>query len=85
VITPDSGLLAQEVAIWEATVVDPSASPTDEIEVAEVAWWTAHELDTAIRTGRIDDGFTIAAWCLHSLAKNAGPPSGADSPGRNLH
>ena len=63
-VTPDSGLLDARVAVVQAAVDDPTATPTDTSEVAEVRWLRTDELLAEIAGGRIEDGFTLSALCL---------------------
>jgi 8-oxo-dGTP pyrophosphatase MutT (NUDIX family) len=74
VITPDSGLLSDEVAIYMALVPDIETAPVDTVEVAALEWVHPDDLDRRIRSGEIDDGFTLAAWCLYRLSQAADSP-----------
>jgi 8-oxo-dGTP pyrophosphatase MutT (NUDIX family) len=69
VITPNSGILADEVSIYAVTVADRDTVPVDTVEVNALEWVSLEELDQRIRAGEIDDGFTLAAWCLFSLSR----------------
>jgi len=62
--TPDSGVLAQHVAVVAAEVHDPHGSPEDVEEVAETRWTTTADLWTAIASKEVDDGMTMAAMAL---------------------
>ncbi len=74
-LTPDSGLLASRVAVALVEVTTTSTTPEDLEEVEEVEWVTYDELSRRLREGAIDDGFTLAAWAMLTLAE---PSSGAD-------
>ncbi|MFJ5230401.1 NUDIX hydrolase [Kitasatospora sp. NPDC088391] len=64
-MTPDSGLLAAEVAIVRALV--PTTTPSSPLapdEVTETRWLPLPELWHWIATGALDDGMTLAALTL---------------------
>jgi len=63
-VTPDSGLLANRVAVVLAEVGEPQAGRTDEREVAGVRWMPPDDLDAQVAAGEIEDGFTLAAVFL---------------------
>lgn len=67
-LTPDSGLLASRVAVALVDVTTTTTTPEDLDEVEDVAWLTYGELSQRLRGGAIDDGFTLAAWALLTLA-----------------
>lgn len=62
-VTPDSGLLSSRVHAILATLPDEPRSPQDP-EVDAVRWVTGGQLLTEVRTGEIEDGFTLAAIAL---------------------
>lgn len=62
--TPDSGILAQQVAVVVAHVEDPHGTPLDTQEVAETRWTTTKDLWIAVTNGQINDGMTLAAMTL---------------------
>jgi ADP-ribose pyrophosphatase len=63
-VTPDSGLLSSRVAIVHATLTSASLAPADTEEVSESRWLTADEITAQIASGRLEDGFTLAALAL---------------------
>jgi 8-oxo-dGTP pyrophosphatase MutT (NUDIX family) len=70
-LTPDSGLLASKVAVALVDVTTPAATPEDLEEVEEVEWVSYDELSRRLREGAIDDGFTLAAWAMLTLAERS--------------
>lgn len=62
-VTPDSGLLSTRVHAILATLPDEPPAPRDP-EVDAVRWVTGGQLLTEVRTGDIEDGFTLAAIAL---------------------
>ena len=62
--TPDSGILAQQVAVVVAQVEDPEGTPHDTQEVAETRWTPTKDLWIAVANGQIKDGMTLAAMTL---------------------
>jgi 8-oxo-dGTP pyrophosphatase MutT (NUDIX family) len=66
-LTPDSGLLAARVAVVLAEVDAESTTPEDTQEVEAIEWVDGIELRDRLRTGAIEDGFTLAAWALLTL------------------
>ncbi|MFI5527800.1 NUDIX hydrolase [Kitasatospora sp. NPDC051853] len=63
-MTPDSGLLASEVAVVHADVpTAPDGPPLDD-EVSATHWLPLPELWQQIATGALDDGMTLAALTL---------------------
>lgn len=60
-LTPNSGLLSGTVSVFLATYRAPVTDPTDTAEVHEVRWIPSAEVRDLVLTGRIIDGFTIAA------------------------
>lgn len=67
VVTPDSGLLYDEVAVYLAHVPDVETCTQDTDEVSGLEWVDVSDLRDRILSGDIDDGFTLAAWCLYTL------------------
>jgi ADP-ribose pyrophosphatase len=70
--TPDSGIRASSVYVVHADVDRPSEQPEDTEEVAEVTWATADVLDDLIRSGKLDDGMTLAALAIARRHRIAG-------------
>lgn len=66
-VTPDSGLLSTRAAVVIARVVEVSDSHDDFEEVAAKRWVTPVELTSMIRSGEIEDAFTLSAWMLSSV------------------
>lgn len=60
-MTPNSGLLASVVHLFLAHYRTQVSEPTDRDEVAEVRWIPAAALMSEVASGRIVDGFTLAA------------------------
>lgn len=60
-MTPNSGLLAATVHLFEATYGAEVRTPADTGEVAAVRWVDLDTLRAEILDGRIVDGFTLAA------------------------
>lgn len=65
-VTPDSGMQSTRVAVVTAEVTGrgPGTSGTDSDEVAEQRWVDLGELDALIRSGGMEDGFTLAALAM---------------------
>lgn len=63
-VTPDSGMLAINVAFFLAIVEDGELNPEDLAEVQEATWLSTHTLLQKIATGDITDGFTLSAVAL---------------------
>jgi len=63
-VTPDSGLLANTVAIVLAEVEDAQLEPQDRQEVHAVRWVNLEALEQEVSEGRIEDAFTLAALFL---------------------
>lgn len=65
---PDSGLLANPVAI--VSMVYDYPIETDDGEIEEIRWISLIDLKKAIRDGDIQDGFTLVALQYMALMKN---------------
>ncbi|MGH3384122.1 MAG: NUDIX hydrolase [Nocardioidaceae bacterium] len=63
-VTPNSGLLAGEVAIFHATWPSTQANPRDTQEVRAVKWVSLRDLGAGIREGVVKDAITLAALTL---------------------
>ena len=66
-LTPDSGLLAARVAVVLAEVDAESVTPEDTLEVEAIEWVDVITMRDRLRSGAIEDGFTLAAWALFEL------------------
>jgi 8-oxo-dGTP pyrophosphatase MutT (NUDIX family) len=66
-ITPDSGLLAKRVAVVVANVLNPDSSALDDVEVLETRWVPIADMAPILRSGQVQDGFTIAALALAAV------------------
>jgi 8-oxo-dGTP pyrophosphatase MutT (NUDIX family) len=66
-IAPDSGIQSARVAVVIARVGDPGDGPQDTTEVASARWVTPTELEEMMKSGEIEDGFTLAAYSLLRL------------------
>lgn len=66
-VTPDSGLLSTRAAVVLARVEAVSDSHEDQEEVAAKRWVNPEELTSMIRSGEIEDAFTLSAWMLSTL------------------
>jgi len=62
--TPDSGVLTSRVAVVLARASSTASSPTDVVEVADVAWLTPADLQSRFGRPGYDDGMTMAAFSL---------------------
>jgi 8-oxo-dGTP pyrophosphatase MutT (NUDIX family) len=60
-MTPDSGILAAAVHLFAAIYDHMPAAARDTTEVAAIRWVPLSELQAAVRSGEITDGFTFAA------------------------
>lgn len=63
-LTPDSGLLSTRAAVVLARVESMAESHEDQEEVEAQFWVTPDQLSSMIRSGEIEDGFTLSAWML---------------------
>jgi 8-oxo-dGTP pyrophosphatase MutT (NUDIX family) len=63
-VTPDSGMLNTRVAVVVATLPAPLAAPTDVREVSAVRWISPEDMWQQIRSGEVEDGFTLSALAL---------------------
>ncbi|MFE1321217.1 NUDIX domain-containing protein [Kitasatospora phosalacinea] len=63
-ITPDSGLLADPVAVVHATVTTTPGTPLTPEEVTESHWLPLPDLPHWITTGHLDDALTLATLTL---------------------
>ncbi|RKE20151.1 NUDIX hydrolase [Streptomyces sp. TLI_171] len=77
-MTPDSGLLAADVAVVHASVPSTTAAlPLAPDEVTDTRWLPLPTLWHWIATGALDDGMTLAALALaqaHALLPAPGRP-----------
>ncbi|WP_235613510.1 NUDIX hydrolase [Streptomyces olivochromogenes] len=74
VMTPDSGMLANRVAVVLARVNEPTGQVVDVQEVAAVRWLHIRELWHWVAQGRIEDGMSLAALALaHALGHLPSP------------
>jgi 8-oxo-dGTP pyrophosphatase MutT (NUDIX family) len=65
---PDSGLLAQRVAVVLAEIDHPGGKPEDTNEVADTRWLSVAAMWTEVAQGRVWDGMTLAALAIASSA-----------------
>jgi 8-oxo-dGTP pyrophosphatase MutT (NUDIX family) len=63
-VTPDSGLLSTRAAVVLAHVDAMAEIHEDHEEVEAQLWVTPDRLSSMIRSGEIEDGFTLSAWML---------------------
>ncbi|CAN7222838.1 NUDIX hydrolase [Arthrobacter sp. LjRoot78] len=91
-ITPDSGLQSARVAVMSARVADMGRGPDDSVEVERVQWVETAQLEDMIRSGEVEDSFTIAAYALSRLLEsprtheNSMPPEPeSQQPHTSLH
>lgn len=63
-IAPDSGLLAIRTAVVKLIAAAPTTLTQDPVEIAEIKWLTPEEVVTEIKSGRIEDAYTIAAAAM---------------------
>jgi 8-oxo-dGTP pyrophosphatase MutT (NUDIX family) len=63
-MSPNSGLLASVVHLFMARYSAPIDNPRDRFEVSAVRWLPFAALQSEIGSGRISDGFTLAAVCF---------------------
>lgn len=73
-VTPDSGLLSTRAAVVLAHVNEMADIPEDQEEVEAQLWVTPDRLSSMIRSGEIEDGFTLSAWmlsCVHEISFSA--------------
>lgn len=66
-VTPDSGLLSTRAAIVLARVDSIAETHDDQEEVEAQLWVTPDRLNSMIRSGEIEDGFTLSAWMLSNV------------------
>jgi 8-oxo-dGTP pyrophosphatase MutT (NUDIX family) len=63
-IAPGNGLFLEYTHVFLADGLAPGETDPDEFESFEAALMTVEEVDEAIQSGEIWDGFSISAWCL---------------------
>lgn len=66
-VTPDSGLLATRAAVVLARIEAMAEIHEDQEEVEAQLWVTPDRLGSMIRSGEIEDGFTLSAWMLANV------------------
>lgn len=66
-VTPDSGLLSSRVSVVLVEVDGSASAPDDLEEVSAVDWVDLERLQDLIRSGDIEDGFTLSAWALLTI------------------
>ncbi|QNE22297.1 NUDIX hydrolase [Kribbella qitaiheensis] len=66
--SPDSGLLAEKVAVVLAKIHEVDGAPEDVLEVSGSRWPSIAALWGEIATGSVDDGMTLAALTLAHAA-----------------
>jgi ADP-ribose pyrophosphatase len=70
-ITPDSGLLAARVHLYLAEACCPTQQVQHEPGIREFRFFPFEELEKMIECSKVQDTFTLAAWCKYQLIQNA--------------
>ena len=63
-VHPDSGVQSARVAVVAAWSTESGSGPEDIVEVESSMWVELREFEQMIRTGEIEDGFSLAAYSL---------------------
>ncbi|NQV89556.1 MAG: NUDIX hydrolase [Parcubacteria group bacterium] len=63
-IAPGNGLFLEYTHVFLAKELTAGETSPDEFEEFEPVLMTVGEVDAAIQTGEIWDGFSLSAWCL---------------------
>lgn len=71
-VLPDSGIVNAEIPVWAVCLPYALAHPTEGFREDEtggvVHWWTVDRLRSAIRSGEVQDGFTLSTLILAELS-----------------
>ncbi len=67
--TPDGGVLAARVHLYLATDCDYINRQTPEVGLREFKFYSQSEFEQMVTTSKVQDAFTLAAWCKYKLLK----------------
>jgi ADP-ribose pyrophosphatase len=71
-ITPDSGVLAARVHLYLANAPHTKAEVKTELGLREFRYFSEENFEAMIVNSKIQDTFTLAAWCKYQLLKALG-------------
>ena len=72
-ITPDAGVLAARVQLFLAEAVCVGKENQPELGLSEFRFFPIKEFETMIEQSKIQDTFTLSAWCKFCLLKSKRP------------